>query len=271
MPLSQCNETLLKYNKNKNLAAVRGGISDSQYCAFDPDGKKDSCEGDSGGPLQIIGNASNPTRVVGIISFGVAGCGSTIPSVYTRVASYIDWIESIVWPNNEVIPPLINHAIWFSQKLLNSLRVVFTLAIKLKLVFTVLISCFIFCSLSEIHYCRQAIIHFGWIFNIFDDSSTITLNIEDLVENNRKTFWVITSFIQLSWLISLVIHKNSQQNTSFPSFRQPIIWNKSHWNRYQFCKFTYLQYFLPVRIKDFLLFAQCTHSKNNFQQYMCAK
>lgn len=80
MPLEQCNSTILKYNEGKDLPAVRDGISDSQYCAYDPDGKRDSCEGDSGGPLQIIDRKANMGRVVGIISFGIGACGSTIPS-----------------------------------------------------------------------------------------------------------------------------------------------------------------------------------------------
>lgn len=34
--------------------------------------------------------------VVGITSFGVS-CGSTLPSVYTRVAYYTEWIERTAW------------------------------------------------------------------------------------------------------------------------------------------------------------------------------
>lgn len=53
---------------------------------------------DSGGPLQIV-NPDNKCiySIIGITSFG-AGCGAkNSPSVYTRVSSYIDWIESKVW------------------------------------------------------------------------------------------------------------------------------------------------------------------------------
>lgn len=38
------------------------------------------------------------STVVGVTSFGIS-CGSALPSVYARVAFYLDWIESIVWPN----------------------------------------------------------------------------------------------------------------------------------------------------------------------------
>lgn len=35
-------------------------------------------------------------EIAGITSFGV-GCGIGIPSVYTRISAYLDWIEDIVW------------------------------------------------------------------------------------------------------------------------------------------------------------------------------
>lgn len=112
MPILECNATLLEYSRGKNIPSIRNGIIESQYCAYDPDGKKDSCEGDSGGPLQIISDRTDLATIVGIVSFNGAGsCGSKLPSVYTRVASYIPWIESIVWPDDTIISPRINHAI----------------------------------------------------------------------------------------------------------------------------------------------------------------
>ncbi|XP_055836989.1 serine protease Hayan-like [Episyrphus balteatus] len=73
------------------------GLIDGQYCAYDRDNKKDSCEGDSGGPLQLVRDSKH-LSIVGVVSYGIS-CGSAIPSVYTRVAYYLDWIESIVWPS----------------------------------------------------------------------------------------------------------------------------------------------------------------------------
>lgn len=55
-------------------------------------------QGDSGGPIQIVTDDGVST-VVGITSFGIS-CGSALPSVYTRVAFYINWIESIAWPDS---------------------------------------------------------------------------------------------------------------------------------------------------------------------------
>ncbi|XP_031639695.1 serine protease persephone-like, partial [Contarinia nasturtii] len=98
VPLSECNSTLLEWNKEYNSPSFENGISEGQYCANDPEGRRDSCHGDSGGPLQYFPNTnSSRATIVGIVSFGV-NCATTLPSVYTRVAYYIDWIESIVWP-----------------------------------------------------------------------------------------------------------------------------------------------------------------------------
>lgn len=96
MPWAECNSKLLEYNQQLNDAAIKGGLSKGQYCTFHPSGF-DSCTGDSGGPVQNYEN-SRLSSVVGVISFGFE-CGGKVPSVNTRVAYYLDWIESVVWPN----------------------------------------------------------------------------------------------------------------------------------------------------------------------------
>lgn len=97
MPLSACNATLSEYNRQVNHPSLRSGISDSQFCAYDPKARNDACQGDSGGPLQTFSSPAIGT-VVGVVSFGIS-CGTSLPGVYTRVAHFCDWIESIVWPN----------------------------------------------------------------------------------------------------------------------------------------------------------------------------
>lgn len=55
---------------------------------------------DSGGPLQLSKTVNTDFKyyeIIGITSFG-RFCASGTPGVYTRVSSYIDWIESNVWP-----------------------------------------------------------------------------------------------------------------------------------------------------------------------------
>ena len=40
-----------------------------------------------GGPLVCFG------RLTGIVSYGSALCGNGVPDVYTRVSSFVDWIN----------------------------------------------------------------------------------------------------------------------------------------------------------------------------------
>ncbi|XP_060861183.1 proclotting enzyme-like [Metopolophium dirhodum] len=73
--------------KYKYGNAAPGGIVDHFLCA----GKaaRDSCSGDSGGPLML--NDGKWTQV-GIVSWGI-GCGKgQYPGVYTRVTSFMNWI-----------------------------------------------------------------------------------------------------------------------------------------------------------------------------------
>lgn len=67
-------------------------VTSDHICAGYQSGGRDSCQGDSGGPLVRV--VDNRYELVGIVSFGY-GCGQPgAPGVYTRVASYIDWIKA---------------------------------------------------------------------------------------------------------------------------------------------------------------------------------
>jgi secreted trypsin-like serine protease len=89
----------------KNSSKLKNGILDEfQICAGDSAGK-DTCPGDSGGPLQYVvdGNMMRERRfvVVGVTSFGKAcGLEDTI-GVYTRVSAYVNWIVKAVWEEEE--------------------------------------------------------------------------------------------------------------------------------------------------------------------------
>ncbi|KAJ8674925.1 hypothetical protein QAD02_010711 [Eretmocerus hayati] len=52
--------------------------------------KRDICDGDSGGPL-VWNN-----YVVGIVSWGNKSCRSGVPSVFTKVSAYRDWIDGYI-------------------------------------------------------------------------------------------------------------------------------------------------------------------------------
>lgn len=63
-----------------------GELLDSIICTSG-DEMTGSCEGDSGGPL-VVDDVQ-----VGIVSFGILWCLPGYPSAFTRVASFLDWIE----------------------------------------------------------------------------------------------------------------------------------------------------------------------------------
>ncbi|XP_050545995.1 venom protease-like isoform X2 [Daktulosphaira vitifoliae] len=96
-PVNQCNKT---YSKNlKNMKLPNGILEMSQICAGSDEDGKDTCRGDSGGPLQV----KNPIYEygmflqVGITSFG-QNCGfKDSPGVYTKVSYYTTWIEKVIW------------------------------------------------------------------------------------------------------------------------------------------------------------------------------
>nr|XP_046253877.1 trypsin I-P1-like [Scatophagus argus] len=67
-----------------------GMITSNMLCAGSPMGGKDSCQGDSGGPL-ICNN-----YLEGIVSWGISCASPYFPGVYTRVRSYVSWINWII-------------------------------------------------------------------------------------------------------------------------------------------------------------------------------
>lgn len=65
-----------------------------QLCAGDITGKRDTCQGDSGGGLYALDKLKQSYIVSGIISYG-NGCGRPGElAVYVKVSSYINWITS---------------------------------------------------------------------------------------------------------------------------------------------------------------------------------
>ncbi|XP_064552795.1 serine protease snake isoform X1 [Drosophila montana] len=83
------------YRKERRLP---NGIIDSQFCAGYLPGGKDTCQGDSGGPLHAILPENNCVAfVVGITSFGKFCASPNAPGVYTKLFSYLDWVERIVF------------------------------------------------------------------------------------------------------------------------------------------------------------------------------
>ncbi|KAL9706886.1 hypothetical protein quinque_010404, partial [Culex quinquefasciatus] len=87
------------YN-NETIRKLRSGLHEHHICASDV--LTDTCEGDSGGPLQVklMHNFRETPFVVAVTSFGLP-CGTSNPGVYTRVAPYLDWIVATMKDRGE--------------------------------------------------------------------------------------------------------------------------------------------------------------------------
>ena len=84
-------------NRNRYENLIKNNIA---ICAQDKNRVKrsDACTGDSGGPLLIKGMKSNV--LIGVVSFAKF-CG-TAPGIYTSIYDHLDWIESVVWPDQKL-------------------------------------------------------------------------------------------------------------------------------------------------------------------------
>lgn len=72
------------------LNAYDKWFKEGMFCSGVAGGGRDACQGDSGGPL-----ATNGLQI-GIISWGV-GCGDPrFPGVYTNIALFRKWIDSVL-------------------------------------------------------------------------------------------------------------------------------------------------------------------------------
>ncbi|XP_075809312.1 kallikrein-4 [Microtus pennsylvanicus] len=72
----------------------------SMFCAGGGQDRKDSCNGDSGGP--IVCNRS----LQGLVSMGQGECGQPgIPSVYTNLCKFTNWIQTTIRTNYGLTTP----------------------------------------------------------------------------------------------------------------------------------------------------------------------
>lgn len=91
----------VKSNSECETTYKQAGVNlkSSQMCAGGEKGK-DSCRGDSGGPLMAsYADERNDINwyIVGVVSFGPSPCGMEgWPGVYTKVIDYASWIISKV-------------------------------------------------------------------------------------------------------------------------------------------------------------------------------
>lgn len=89
-----------KVDCNSVYNAAHVNLGEGQICAGGELGK-DSCRGDSGGPLMYAFTEPGALNwfVTGIVSFGPSPCGlQGWPGVYTKVSEYVPWIISKLRP-----------------------------------------------------------------------------------------------------------------------------------------------------------------------------
>ncbi|XP_054283165.1 trypsin-1-like [Macrosteles quadrilineatus] len=86
-----CQEWYLSQGK-----ALR--VQDSQLCAGVEAGGKDACWADSGGPLMV--GEEGEMAVVGVVSTGVGCARPRLPGLYTRVATFLKWMNSTMVENS---------------------------------------------------------------------------------------------------------------------------------------------------------------------------
>jgi hypothetical protein len=98
---NQLMEVVVQANSDAECVNAYGtgfdGVDvNSMFCASVPGGGKDSCSGDSGGPIvRVVGNEH---RQVGIVSWGVECANADYPGVYSKIAGTtgLSWIKSVV-------------------------------------------------------------------------------------------------------------------------------------------------------------------------------
>ncbi|CAI6069639.1 unnamed protein product [Clonostachys chloroleuca] len=67
-----------------------GAITDAMWCAGFTSGGKDSCSGDSGGPI-----VDSSGTLTGVVSWGNGCAQADYPGVYTRIGKFNTWINSL--------------------------------------------------------------------------------------------------------------------------------------------------------------------------------
>lgn len=84
--IDDCKQRYLDFGANLTLSP------EYHLCAGGVKGK-DSCNGDSGGPLIMQRADLTPYQLVGVVSAGTSRCATGAPGIFTRFTEYVPWVK----------------------------------------------------------------------------------------------------------------------------------------------------------------------------------
>ena len=88
-PVNLQGATVKLIDKEECVESYGSAITERMFCAGVDGGGVDSCQSDSGGPLQVDG------ILAGIVSYGFGCALPDSPGVYTNVSVVLDFINEI--------------------------------------------------------------------------------------------------------------------------------------------------------------------------------
>ncbi|EDW75495.1 uncharacterized protein Dwil_GK23887 [Drosophila willistoni] len=86
---------IVNFSECKEALPDTAPLVESNICSASLEQSISACNGDSGGPL-VVEQENAASELIGVVSWGYIPCGlANLPSVYTRVSAYVDWISKI--------------------------------------------------------------------------------------------------------------------------------------------------------------------------------
>jgi len=90
-PANILKEAKVDVYSESTCKAAFGDIIGKNHICVGKKNKSGACSGDSGGPL--VCKTGTRYTLAGVTSFGVVTCSTSVPSVYSRISYFRDWIK----------------------------------------------------------------------------------------------------------------------------------------------------------------------------------